>query len=1221
MKNTGLKKIILINSYIKGLIAELDVERNIMLTGDNGAGKTSMLRLIPAFYGLKTSAIAKKTNERDLSFLDFYLPNKNSYIIFEYYSHLKGICQVVLTRHQTPSSEAKVQFRFINSKFDASQYLKPASDKKFIVREPGEHLEELIESGITYSKAVPTQRDYRRIIQNDNLKSIDREFHSYSLCGGTQNLKHIENIIHSLITGKVNINDLKTLLAKIMNESGDDYTLHFHPDDAERWVELYETVQNFESKQASYLNTLENGKELIEIESELEKNCDLLEPLIKHLQNNFDEQASLQQGVEVELKEVSRERNEVVSEINGDIATQNAERKGLKNQIEAIEDRHADFIDNEIDHKCAMHATIPQLETDLQTQDDNLEYFSKERDELDSVEQEAALRVTSKKADIKAQKQSMTSDLSRIELEQQNAINARESKYQGDNTRLINEFNTQHIEATKQEGLVQAEISKVDISIASIHQDEEVQNLQASVEAGIAKKLEVQEQIEQTQNERHNVNNLVQLNNKKNTLTNKIEELTRQQSRLKEDISKIELVQSGAKGSALSAIREFNEDIDSNPIIKVLSHEILVRTDLDPSIDKIDLDAGIMGLKINVDKLPIPKEYQDLDQQQITLDEQLESVEAELDSIRLELNRTEDLISKCNVALQQLERKLNELQAKLDEAESHILFCKDKRDQLIQDKSKILLSEKQNLEKALQKAQKSSKDILSLKEEKSQELSSTFLTDKCDIESEFAEKHEACKIAYQDRICGLENDIEAIRKDADDRINDIDFDHEAYRQAKRDKEAIEEKIEEYTSYGRLIEQYMLFKSTMLPQLDELRSQVNELDSGILQNTQKKDAFEFEINNRKQKLIARRDKLQRQIDMTDESLSIAKKLKANLDTAGFYLKDGEPHGVDSTEDFLSEISGLFTKSQKLTKKVRAGIASIQAELVSNGTEEIRKLWNDYVNRSGELNTRKQYQAQIRAFEDIVTNIIPTFKSNVITNVTTLGHNINDFKDQLTGISRDINALGKRISNAVNGCSHYKSISNIQVNLESVIHKVHGWETIVEFCETYKKWVDEDYPKNRLPSELFKSQLKEIIAIKRNKSAETRLEDLFNVVFSVTENNRQKTARTATDLERMSSNGLTFLFISTLYLGLIKVQRGAGLVSIHWPVDELGKLSTENTLRLIGVLEENQITLCTALPEPNTDIMYSFNRLYHIGSDGLVENKIESDELALLLEESK
>ena len=47
----ALRRLIHIDAYRKGAITELKLDGHTSLTGANGVGKTSLLRLIPLFYG------------------------------------------------------------------------------------------------------------------------------------------------------------------------------------------------------------------------------------------------------------------------------------------------------------------------------------------------------------------------------------------------------------------------------------------------------------------------------------------------------------------------------------------------------------------------------------------------------------------------------------------------------------------------------------------------------------------------------------------------------------------------------------------------------------------------------------------------------------------------------------------------------------------------------------------------------------------------------------------------------------------------------------------------------------------------------------------------------------------------------------------------------------------------------------------------------------------
>lgn len=110
----SLLRMILIDSYAPGGEAIINLDGGAVVTGDNGAGKTSLIRLIPIFFGENPGKINTGTD----GFIDFYLGRTTSYIIFEY--QRRGVlCQVVLTASQNQT----YTYRFVRSSYDLPQYI------------------------------------------------------------------------------------------------------------------------------------------------------------------------------------------------------------------------------------------------------------------------------------------------------------------------------------------------------------------------------------------------------------------------------------------------------------------------------------------------------------------------------------------------------------------------------------------------------------------------------------------------------------------------------------------------------------------------------------------------------------------------------------------------------------------------------------------------------------------------------------------------------------------------------------------------------------------------------------------------------------------------------------------------------------------------------------------------------------------------------------------
>lgn len=93
-----LLRLVLIDSYSPGRVVEFPVDGGAVLTGRNGRGKTTLLQLVPIFYGENPARIVGTETNR-LDFNGYYLPRLTSYIVFEYLRR-DVTCLVVLHASQ-----------------------------------------------------------------------------------------------------------------------------------------------------------------------------------------------------------------------------------------------------------------------------------------------------------------------------------------------------------------------------------------------------------------------------------------------------------------------------------------------------------------------------------------------------------------------------------------------------------------------------------------------------------------------------------------------------------------------------------------------------------------------------------------------------------------------------------------------------------------------------------------------------------------------------------------------------------------------------------------------------------------------------------------------------------------------------------------------------------------------------------------------------------------
>ncbi len=115
-----LLRLILIDSYSPGRVVEFPMEGGAVLTGRNGRGKTTLLQLVPIFYGENpTRIVGTETNRLD--FNGYYLPRLTSYIVFEYLRR-DYLCMVLLHASQQGGER---RYRFVRSPYRADFFLLP----------------------------------------------------------------------------------------------------------------------------------------------------------------------------------------------------------------------------------------------------------------------------------------------------------------------------------------------------------------------------------------------------------------------------------------------------------------------------------------------------------------------------------------------------------------------------------------------------------------------------------------------------------------------------------------------------------------------------------------------------------------------------------------------------------------------------------------------------------------------------------------------------------------------------------------------------------------------------------------------------------------------------------------------------------------------------------------------------------------------------------------
>ncbi|RYG93704.1 MAG: ATP-binding protein [Alphaproteobacteria bacterium] len=167
----SLLRMILIDSLSSGRIVDMPVDEGAVLTGRNGAGKTSMLQLLPLFYGESPNRIVTAEAGRQ-SFIGYYLPRDTSYIVFEY-EHQGDKRQVAIYADRNGE---KAIYRFIRHGFEPRQFALPDGE---LVRTQNlvKHLK--MQGFQCCEQQIESLSEYRAIVQAIPATTRDRQRQRY----------------------------------------------------------------------------------------------------------------------------------------------------------------------------------------------------------------------------------------------------------------------------------------------------------------------------------------------------------------------------------------------------------------------------------------------------------------------------------------------------------------------------------------------------------------------------------------------------------------------------------------------------------------------------------------------------------------------------------------------------------------------------------------------------------------------------------------------------------------------------------------------------------------------------------------------------------------------------------------------------------------------------------------------------------------------------------
>lgn len=1216
---TGLRRIIMIDGHIKGKRVEIKLDEHANLSGTNGAGKTTLLKLVPIFYGLTPGQIVKRTGGRE-AFVNYYLPRPTSLLIFEYTNKLGAQCAVI-SRH---ISGDKPVYRFLGGPFRIDYFSEQRGNEYFFL--DGKSLaRHWALRRLDHTRQIEKVTDYRAVIQGDsnliNRSSESRELRplvaSYSLTNTLGKMRHIDKLTSAILGRSGDMDRIKSMLADIMQEEGIMLpTLDTHKSVRETIAQL-NTLRQLDKQTPYFRQTIAQGASYFEGKKRLDVIATelsiLADQLLEELEVKESERAGHEESMLVLKVNWESRLGELQSTISGAQAQYDRFERELDELYHSKEKWEADDIEkkrNDYDNLDRFREIMDQAKAQF--------------DALSDKVQNLEFELKGYLSDEESRHNKASNLLRNKEREAENEINQLESNFSSKQLAFTKKESAE-IDGIKEK--YNADIQEIDRAITeadyrSKHDtptEQEQLNFTAAEQA-LDNARQKERLCRQLLDEQRKIN--IQ---SKRELDDALKELKHADSRLKQaeiEMERLDLLCRPQSGSLLYALRDQNPDwFDS--IGRTIREDLLHRTDLSPSFEPGS--ESIHGWTLDLKRINKPDWASSIEDQEIQLNQQE-------DAVRLATqhqNEKDAAADKRKLSFDAAEKELAGCEQKLSAANNQVSACEQALRTVKSNNADLSKQRKAEAARDIVRLREQLKSTLLLRDKdigRCKELYAELLNEQLSLKSleegRWQDVIASCKADLNEELNLHKKNIKTIKLNHKARCSKEGIDESIYDAAQKLWLNSQQQFKKVESYQKSIANYRHWLRTEWSRREVIANNLSEAKESLNTHQQAKAGEELEFTSKRDKTSANIERLIQSEKGLKQSSYDARALMTRL---GKSAKPNTEITPRSLAQIQAEAETLLEDQQKLKSQIVQAINKAEGIISASaaGDNQIADVWFEHkrtiqAEMANPDDTELLNVALTVALEELLDDQIPQKRQSLISFVESTGGQLDHFYIALNEIGGLIKGQSRRISEAIGSTMEFDAISDIAVGLVSKIDQMDYWPKLKEFHSEWSLWKGDD-ESELPPKELDALLISTTDTLYRSKK-ESSLSAVFDLEISLKENGRPVTVRRNVDLEEVSSTGLSYLVLCSIFAGLSRMLCQDRRVNIHWPMDELGTLHSENIPRLFKLLDHYNIVMVGGFPTTDPVLLQHFENHHEIRpGKGLVELCLEEDELTKLMNE--
>lgn len=1179
-----LTRMILLDSYKKGGKVEIRLDGHASLNGSNAAGKTTLLRLIPLFYGESPNKMVRGGGVKK-SFIEHYLTNSTSYVIFEY-SRRGALCMVAI--HASRSGD-NVCYRFIDKPFDLARFTDEAGS---LIDGPDLN-RHITKRGEYCSEQISVLSDYRAIIQNTVRKKEYRQLAAqFSFVGASSSLPHIEKIVTGMFSRDASFLDIKRIIASSVMEESQSIRLVSNKAEMEAWLREHRAYKSAMA-QAPRMAGLDEAKIRHDIAAKQVRGLHAELLLLKR-----DQEAGIQ-AADTTMRQIDQDigANEETAtarldQIRGNIGKVAGEITESSNQIAILERRHAQYETEGIEALASLVESIPQLEGRL------AELRERQRTLLGQ-----SADVANRYGELKNER---TTARNRFEHEQ-NALKdpireKKDSRIQEISDAARQEW--ERIEARFTESLSKLEAARVTLATAVGALETTASSPQPAPKFIEARDRAQTALNKANENFREAEKAYGEAENHHSVETQEFDRIDHRVAALRLQLKESEdwrahllSLSNAAPGTLLHFLRE-QRPAWVNDIALVVPESLLLRDDLAPSLTD---GSNLYGVSIDLSVIDVPNVASEAD-----LATQIEEANRAIERINGDIKTRETDLQAQSERLNAASDKTQSTNFLRLEAEAHVQQCQIALDtaqralaadlqEAARSASRALAEKKVELERngeaittlrgGLVEQKRAHEKALATAVKKESDLASAQISSIDKLIKEESQRHASDLSHLDDEL------RQALKKGG--------VDTETLQRLQRAIDAENDSLTKANASRTKVAEWRTWRADQWPRIPGLRAdlQRNRAEHARLANE------ELEVTNlrasknrmfieQKESMQARKDALERQRLLVTERCAMLRDWPA------------DPAEVESRTGPTKSLDGVVTELNGALQTIRSerDRAAEEVDLIIRSMYTLAgtSTFQFYDSKRLELgpDTANNSFAWVKPLQEWYGTANQDVQRLLLGQCRLFSQGIHEFHDRLTKFRNLVASYSTDLGKAMNDSLQFRSINSITVRLKASFDSIDVWDKVSALDLEYTAWAGIDT--TELPPASFVDAVGEVVKkLQGRHMIEVKPEDLIDIEVDIDEVGQQiKTARDEVQLKDISSNGLSYIILCVIYVGLIKKVRKGESVSLVWALDELRDLDFGNVQLLLDLLARNHISLISAFPDADPDILAFFRNRYTI-----------------------